>query len=159
MRRGPAASVALALVLLGVLGPPRPARAGGWSIGLPVPTLLARAGAFVARADHPAAIRLNPAGLTRLGRHHLYLGLSASQQNASISRKGIDDLVEQKRSGSEKETLAGADLDLHAREYARLVGELERARDESRLPTETQGRDELHDFLVELRLRRVDARR
>ena len=64
----------------------------------------------------------------------------------------IDELVDRKRSGSEKETLDATDLDLHRREYERLTAVLELSYETSKLPDMPTTRGELNDLLVQLRL-------
>jgi len=46
-----------------------------------------------------------------------------------------------------------ADLAFHRREYERLIGELEAARDASALPDEPSGRDALNNLMIRLRQR------
>lgn len=65
----------------------------------------------------------------------------------------IPELVERKRSGSEKERLTQLDLEFHQAEYTRLCAELERSFDASPLPETPRGAEALHDLLVRLRLR------
>ncbi|MDY7227660.1 nucleotidyltransferase domain-containing protein [Hyalangium rubrum] len=64
----------------------------------------------------------------------------------------IPELVERKLSGPEKGTLPEGDFAFHEREFQRLRGELERARDACTLPEAPSGRAGLHDLLVRLRL-------
>lgn len=64
----------------------------------------------------------------------------------------IDDLVERKLAGPEKSPLPEADLGFHEGEYRRLVGELESASRNSRLPEVPSGKAALNDLLVRLRL-------
>lgn len=65
----------------------------------------------------------------------------------------ISELIDRKKSGSEKERLNEADLAFHQREYERLRGELQEAFEASCLPESPRGADALHDLLVRLRLR------
>lgn len=65
----------------------------------------------------------------------------------------VPELIDRKRSGSEKERLVQADLSFHQGEYERLRGELERAFETSKLPDVPRGGEALHAFLVRLRLR------
>ena len=51
----------------------------------------------------------------------------------------------------EKGTLDDADLGLHHREYERLVGELEAARDASVLPDKPTAKEGLNDLLLRVR--------
>ena len=66
----------------------------------------------------------------------------------------IDELIEQKVSGTEKGILDQADLEFHEQEYQRLVTALGRAADESGLPERPRGADALNDLLVRIRLGR-----
>ncbi|MCS7466427.1 nucleotidyltransferase domain-containing protein [Stieleria sp. ICT_E10.1] len=73
--------------------------------------------------------------------------------NESAKLSYIDELVDRKRSGSEKGTLQAADLDFHTREYERLTAELVSAYEASKLPEMPSARNELNHLLVRLRLR------
>ncbi|MFM7135322.1 MAG: DNA polymerase beta superfamily protein [Planctomycetota bacterium] len=64
----------------------------------------------------------------------------------------IPDLVARKLGGAEQQTIAAADLDLHGREYARLVARLEEEAARSGLPDEPSCRREIDAFLIRLRL-------
>ena len=64
----------------------------------------------------------------------------------------IGELVARKQAGPERATLEDADLEVHTREYERLVAELEHARDTSSLPEAPTARPALHDLLVRIRL-------
>jgi predicted nucleotidyltransferase len=64
----------------------------------------------------------------------------------------IGDLVARKLAGPEKGTLPDADLDLHAREFQRLQGELEAAMSTTHLPEKTSVGDALDDLLVRVRM-------
>lgn len=65
----------------------------------------------------------------------------------------IADLVERKVSGTEKQTLSDADIDLHRSEYERLRARLEEASARSTLPETTGARPALDDLLKRLRLK------
>ncbi len=65
----------------------------------------------------------------------------------------IDELIDKKTSGQEKGLLTGSDLVWHEREYSRLCGLLDQARDQSTLPDEPSGKAALDDLLVRLRLK------
>ena len=65
----------------------------------------------------------------------------------------LDDLIERKRTGTEKGVLDTAHMAFYQREYERLTKELERSHEESKLPETPSGRDALSDLLVRLRLR------
>jgi len=67
----------------------------------------------------------------------------------------VDELVERKVAGGEKDGLEGADLARHEREFIALRRALEAAREESGLPDEASAREGLDDLLVRLRLGRV----
>ena len=64
----------------------------------------------------------------------------------------VGELVARKLAGAEQAVLAEADMALHEREYRRLVGELEAAREASALPEEATGRGALDDLLVRVRM-------
>jgi predicted nucleotidyltransferase len=64
----------------------------------------------------------------------------------------VPDLIERKRSGSEKERLVEADLRFHQGEYERLRRELQQAFEMSRLPDVPRSGEALHALLVRLRL-------
>jgi uncharacterized protein len=64
----------------------------------------------------------------------------------------INELVERKLAGHEKGRLDAADLDLHEREFRRLVAELESAGEKSALPETAVGKNALNDLLVRLRV-------
>ena len=64
----------------------------------------------------------------------------------------IDELVELKLSNGEKSKLNDIDIDFHAGEYKRLTRVLEIAHEESHLPDNPSVKEELNDFLVQLRL-------
>lgn len=67
----------------------------------------------------------------------------------------IDELIQLRISGKEKELLAGQNLDWHAAEYERLCGLLNNAREQSSLPDEPSGRATLDDLLVRLRMKHL----
>lgn len=67
----------------------------------------------------------------------------------------IPDLIERKLTGTEHGILENADVEFHTKEYHRLVKMLEDARDASTLPDHPGGKDALHDFLVQVRLKQV----
>ena len=64
----------------------------------------------------------------------------------------LDDLIQRKIGGAEKERLTDADLGFHRGEYDRLRNELEHAHEASDLPEAPRGGAALHDLLVRLRL-------
>ncbi len=63
----------------------------------------------------------------------------------------IDDLVERKLSGPEKGRLETADIELHEREYSRLLAELELAGMNSTLPERPSAKEALNALLLRLR--------
>src|SRR6266852_2537344 len=65
----------------------------------------------------------------------------------------IDDLIQRKVGGAEKERLTEADLSFHRSEYDRLRDRLQHAHEASELPEAPAGSAALHDLLVRLRLR------
>lgn len=67
----------------------------------------------------------------------------------------IKDLVARKVSTQEHQQLAEADLTFHRSEYERLVGELERACEASRLPDSPSAKPALNDLLQRVRLKHI----
>lgn len=63
----------------------------------------------------------------------------------------IDDLVQQKTTGQEKQLLAATDLDFHQREYDRLMAELENAMQQSHLPEHATAAPALNNLLLRVR--------
>ncbi len=63
----------------------------------------------------------------------------------------IPELVKRKVLGTEQAGLDGIDVGFHEREYTRLAGELEIARQESSLPESPTARTPLNDLLLRLR--------
>jgi predicted nucleotidyltransferase len=63
----------------------------------------------------------------------------------------VPDLIARKISGPEHGVLDVNELDFHEAEYVRLVSDLERAAETSKLPEEPTARPALHDLLVRLR--------
>ncbi len=64
----------------------------------------------------------------------------------------LPDLIAHKLAGPEHSMLEDADVAFHQREYERLCGELERARDLSALPDAPLTKEALNDLLVRVRL-------
>jgi hypothetical protein len=64
----------------------------------------------------------------------------------------LDELIQRKVAGAEKERLTAADLDFHRGEYVRLRERLQQAYAGSALPEAPSGSAALHDLLVRLRL-------
>ncbi len=86
--------------------------------------------------------------LTRTG--EVEANLLKLNEHARLSY--IDDLIARKLAGPEKGTLEAADMEFHAKEYNRLVEELETAARESQLPERATGKAALNDLLIRLRL-------
>jgi uncharacterized protein len=66
----------------------------------------------------------------------------------------LDDLIQRKIVGAEKERLTDTDLPFHCGEYERLREKLQQAYEASDLPEAPRGGAALHDLLVHLRLSR-----
>jgi predicted nucleotidyltransferase len=64
----------------------------------------------------------------------------------------IADLIARKTGGAEHGRLESTDLELHQREYARLIAELEAAFTESKLPEKPRATAALNDLLIRLRI-------
>jgi predicted nucleotidyltransferase len=64
----------------------------------------------------------------------------------------LDELIERKVAGAEKERLTEADLDFHRGEYVRLREKLQQAHEASDLPESPRRSAALNDLLVRLRL-------
>ncbi len=64
----------------------------------------------------------------------------------------LDELIQRKVAGAEKERLTEADLSFHRGEYERLRGKLQQAHEASVLAESPRGSTALHDLLVGLRL-------
>lgn len=77
--------------------------------------------------------------------------------NETAKLSHIDDLMEQKINGAEKETLRDANLEFYKIEYDRLVAELKKAHEESNLPDRPTAKAALNDLLVRLRVNEMHA--
>jgi predicted nucleotidyltransferase len=75
--------------------------------------------------------------------------------NETVKLPYLNDLIQRKLAGAEKERLTSADLHFHRGEYDRLRDTLHRAHDTSELPEAPRGGAALHDLLVRLRLSRA----
>jgi uncharacterized protein len=64
----------------------------------------------------------------------------------------VDDLIQRKLAGAEKERMSEADVDFHRSEYDRLRNKLLQAYEASQLPEGPRGSAALHDLLVRMRL-------
>jgi predicted nucleotidyltransferase len=73
--------------------------------------------------------------------------------NESFRLSQVPELIARKTEGAEKGVLPAVDLDLHEREYHRLVELLEASAESSSLPELPTSRPALNDLLVRLRLR------
>lgn len=73
--------------------------------------------------------------------------------NQSAKLSYLDELIERKRTGVEKETLQKADIEFYQSEYNRLTKELEACYEASSLPDMPTGRDAINSLLVRLRLK------
>jgi uncharacterized protein len=73
--------------------------------------------------------------------------------NESARLPYVDDLIQWKLGGTEKERMSEADLKFHRSEYERLRDKLQRAYEASDLPEAPRGSAALHDLLVRIRLR------
>jgi predicted nucleotidyltransferase len=78
--------------------------------------------------------------------------------NLEIGLPYIEELVAQKREGTEKAGLKDADFAFHEKEFQRLLAELEAAATDSPLPEEISCREALNDLLLRLRGVGVDPR-
>jgi predicted nucleotidyltransferase len=63
----------------------------------------------------------------------------------------LDELIQQKVGGTEKERLSEADVGFHRREYGRLRDKLQQAHELSDLPEAPRGNAALHNLLLRLR--------
>ena len=73
--------------------------------------------------------------------------------NEIFDIKYIPELIERKVSGNEQGILPETDLEFYRKEYERLVGELEKASEKSNLPENPDGKAELNDLLIRLRIK------
>jgi long-subunit fatty acid transport protein len=90
--RQTARAATLVAALLVALVVPRAARAGGMEVGDNGAVAMARGGAFVAKADNPAAVNYNPAGFAKLRGTQFAISLNAVRSKASFRRLGRYDL-------------------------------------------------------------------
>jgi long-chain fatty acid transport protein len=80
---GVSVAIAIAVAAAGT------ARAGGLFVGEAGTQANERGGAFVAKADDPSAIWINPAGVVKTGRAEIYLGSSFIDYSLSFDRDGL----------------------------------------------------------------------
>jgi predicted nucleotidyltransferase len=64
----------------------------------------------------------------------------------------VDELIQRKIAGAEKERLKAADVSFHRGEYVRLREKLQQAHEASGLPEAPRGSAALHDLLVKVRM-------
>lgn len=89
------------------------------------------------------------------GIHLMHSGeIEASLPNllSEYPQDGVTELIAAKTEGAEKQAMSPTEASTHSTSHARLEAELESARDTSRLPEHPSCRDELHEFVVRLRL-------
>jgi len=79
------------------------------------------------------------------------LEANLSKLNEVFALPFLPELIQRKLEGAEKGKLVGADIAFHEREYARLIAELESARDHTHLPDHPTAGAELNDLLRRLR--------
>lgn len=72
--------------------------------------------------------------------------------NETVKLPDLDDLIQRKVAGAEKDRLTEADLSFHRSEYDRLRNRLQQAYEASDLPEVPPASAALHDLLVRLRL-------
>jgi uncharacterized protein len=78
--------------------------------------------------------------------------------NESFRLPYVAELIGRKRAGTEHGALEGGEVEFHRREFERLRGELEAARDRSALPDAPSARPQLSDLLLRLREKYGSAR-
>ena len=91
----------------------------------------------------------------RTGIHLMQTGVVEAnlvRLNETAKLPYLDDLIQRKVGGAEKERLTEADLGFHRSEYERLRDKLRQAHETSDLPEGPGGSAALHDLLVRLRL-------
>jgi uncharacterized protein len=79
--------------------------------------------------------------------------------NESARLPYLDELIQRKVAGAEKERLSEADFDFHRGEYARLREKLQQVHEASGLPEAPRGSAALHELLVRLRLHEIRTSR
>ncbi len=77
--------------------------------------------------------------------------------NESAGLTYLSELVDRKRTGPEKGTLIATDSSFFESEFERLIAELEKASEESKLPEVPAGKRALNDLLIRLRLASSEA--
>ena len=90
------------------------------------------------------------AGIHLMTEHEIESSLS--KLNERFNLPYINDLIETKRSGAEKQPLGEQDMEFHESECGRLKGELDRESERSSLPEVPTAGGELDDYLIRLRL-------
>ncbi|MFK7736760.1 MAG: nucleotidyltransferase domain-containing protein [Pirellulaceae bacterium] len=117
-----------------------------------------------ASAELPGAYRLKPLlyvyrvlltgiYLMQTGRIEANLQVLAADRKMSF----VTELIQQKRTGTEKGLLEDCSLDFHNRNYNDLHAELQTAHEQSHLREHSAVKGELNQLLVELRLRDLQA--
>jgi len=79
-----------------------------------------------------------------------------SRLNHTYPQAHIPDLIARKTSGAEHDTLPDVDKEFHEKAYRRLIAQLERAFEASKLPETPAGREALNDLLVRLRIKGLE---
>jgi predicted nucleotidyltransferase len=90
----------------------------------------------------PTGIHLMQTGLVQANLVHL---------NGTAKLPYLDELIQTKIAGAEKERLSATDINFHRGEYVRLRDKLQQAHAASELPDAPRGSAALHDLLVRLR--------
>ena len=75
--------------------------------------------------------------------------------NESAKLPYLNELIQRKMAGAEKERLSETDVGFHQSEFERLRDRLQQAYEASDLPESARGSAALHDLLVRLRLRKL----
>ncbi len=94
------------------------------------------------------------AGIHLMTEHEIESNLVTLNQRFGLPY--IDELIETKKSGAEKQPLADQDMAFHQSEFERLKSELDRESERASLPETPGARRELDDFLVRLRMQTAD---
>jgi len=90
------------------------------------------------------------------GIHLMRVGIveaNLTKLNEEFRLPYLNDLIAIKTGGPEQATLEPSAVERHAGEFKRLVGELDNAGKESKLPDEPAAQADLNDLLIRLRLR------
>ena len=76
--------------------------------------------------------------------------------NEKFALPYLPELIERKTGGAEKGILPDADLGFYQNEYERLVLELEKESERSKLPDLTNAKNDLNDLLIRIRLKNYE---